>query len=120
MAIKLIHDRYRMARGGKSKLVYVICAKCEGKIVLYQKDGPGWLKRCYLNRIFWPKRYEALQHDKRIKDPEDMPGLLCPSCRSLIGIPVRHKDGRLAFTLMRGKFKRVNVKTTHLPDNKIR
>lgn len=106
MKIKLIHDRYRMARGSESKLVYVICAKCKGKVLLYQKDGLGWLKRCYLNRIFWPKKYEALQHNKRIKDPEDMPKLLCLSCKLLVGVPVRHKDGRLAFRLIRGSFKR--------------
>ena len=93
MRIKLIKDKYSRARGGKSKLAYVTCVKCGKKVLLYQKDGPGWLKRCYLNRIFWPEKYETLQHNKQIKTTGNTPKLLCLSCRTVIGLPVRHKDG---------------------------
>ena len=110
MKLRLIRDKYSKVRGGKSKLIYVICIRCKNKVLFYQKDGPGWLKRCYLNRILWPEKYAALQHDKRIKTPEDIPKLTCSSCKSVIGIPARHKDGRLAFTLIRGKFKRITLK----------
>jgi DNA-directed RNA polymerase subunit RPC12/RpoP len=106
MSIYLKKDRFLRKRGGTAKLVEVACIRCKRRILLYQKDGPGWLKRCYLNRMFEPDRYAKLQFDKTIKEPEDMPKLICPSCRSVIGVPVRHKDGRLAFALVRGSFRR--------------
>jgi len=106
MAIKLKRDSYRSERGGTAKLIDVICANCSSKILLYQKDGPGWLKRCYLNRIFEPEEYAKLQDDKSISGPKDMPNLICLSCKKLIGTPIKHKDGRLAFALIPGSFKR--------------
>jgi len=67
---------------------------------LYQKDGPGWLRRCYLNRII----------DKKFNSSKN---LIC-SCGNLIGIPKRHvlrsdgitHDGRMAFEMVKNKFKR--------------
>ena len=106
MAIRLKNDKYKVKRGGAAKLIDVICKNCNSNVLLYQKDGPGWLKRCYLNRIFWPVKYSKLQNDKSINSAESMPKLVCLNCRTVIGIPSRHKDGRWAFTLIRGSFKR--------------
>lgn len=114
--IKLKRDKYRSERGGNAKLVDVICVKCNSKVLLYQKDGPGWLKRCYLNRIFWPEEYSRLQDDKSIDAPEKMHRLLCPNCKNLIGLPMRHKDKRLAFALIRGSFKRIQNKNVEYID----
>lgn len=86
----------------------ILCAQCGEQILYYQKDGIGWLKRCYLNRIFSPEKWEKLQYDKNIKEPKDLPNLIC-SCGKLIGVPMKHKDGRLAFRLERGTFKRKKV-----------
>ena len=106
MLIKLKNDKYRKKRGGTAKLIDVICKNCNSKVLLYQKDGPGWLKRCYLDRIFWPIEYSKLQNKKSINSPERMPKLVCLNCGRLIGTPDKHKDGRLAFTLLKGSFKR--------------
>lgn len=93
-------------------MINVNCAKC-GKIILfYQKDGPGWLKRCYLNRIFGIEKWEVLQHQNNMKSSEDMPDLIC-DCGNLIGTPMMHKDGRLAFRLIRGSFKRRRSTVKH-------
>ena len=86
-------------------MINVSCMKCGKELFVYQKDGPGWLKRCYLNRILGPEKYEKLQHDKTIKEPMDLKNLKC-DCGIVIGSPMKHKDGRLAFHLIRGKFKR--------------
>jgi len=114
--IKLKKDKYRAKRGGSAKLIDVICTNCGSKVLLYQKDGPGWLKRCYLNRIFWPPKYANLQKDKRIKSIERMPKLVCLKCRKVIGLPMKHKDGRLAFNLIRGSFRRRPNKTVKYID----
>jgi len=91
-------------------MIDVNCASCGQLILHYQKDGPGWLKRCYLNRIFAPDELEKLQYDKNIKIPSDLSSLVCSRCGEIIGSPVLHKDGRLAFHLERGKFKRKTYK----------
>lgn len=114
--IRLKNDKYRASRGGTAKLVDVICANCNYKVLLYQKDGPGWLKRCYLNRIFEPSEYSKLQKDKSINSQEKMPKLICLNCKKLIGLPMKHKDGRLAFTLIRGSFKRRTNRTINYVD----
>ncbi len=52
---KLQNDRYRKTRGGYSRLLQISCQKCGSLICLYQKDGPGNLRRMYIDRIFNPK-----------------------------------------------------------------
>jgi len=91
--MKIKKDKYLRERGGTAKIINVSCAKCDSLIFIYQKDGPGWLKRCYLNRIISPKQ-------ENYKDK-----LIC-KCGELIGSIIKHKDGRLAYGLIRGKFKR--------------
>jgi len=98
-------DKYLRARGGTAHMINVSCAKCGERILFYQKDGPGWLKRCYLNRIVGIEKWEKLQHDEKIKSPEDMPNLVC-SCGNLIGTPMMNRHERLAFRLIRGSFAR--------------
>ena len=46
------NDKYRKARGGYSRLLSVSCQKCGDQICLYQKDGPGNLRRMYIVRLF--------------------------------------------------------------------
>lgn len=104
--IKTKHDQYRRARGGKAKMLDVLCAKCGAEVLLYQKDGDGNLLRCYLNRIFAPSKYEELQHSAKITVPKDMPNLECGKCGQVIGSPMRHLDGRLAFRLRYGFFSK--------------
>lgn len=47
----LKNDKYRRTRGGYSRLLDITCQKCDSGICLYQKDGPGNLRRMYLDRI---------------------------------------------------------------------
>ena len=98
-------DQYRRARGGTAQMIDVICSQCGERVLHYQKDGAGHLLRCYLNRIFSPEKYEKLQHEQAICEPKDMPNLVC-DCGNLLGVPMRHRDCRLAFRLIRGKFQR--------------
>lgn len=99
------NDQYRRARGGTAQIIDVVCSRCQRRVLLYQKDGSGNLLRCYLNRILAPEKWEQVQHAVAIRTTKDMPNLVC-ACDSLLGVPMRHKDGRLAFRLIRGKFLR--------------
>ncbi len=54
-------DRYSKARGGYSRFLNLYCAKCKSFLLLYQKDGPGILKRLYMDRIFAPVELIDLQ-----------------------------------------------------------
>lgn len=99
-------DRYLRARGGKSRMLDVHCAKCGAWVLRYQKDGIGHLLRCYLNRIFAPPELAALQRDPTINEPNDMQNLICPKCKTVIGTPMRHEDGRLAFRLIKGTYSK--------------
>ncbi len=48
------NDRYKQKRGGYSRLLLISCQKCGEEICKYQKDGPGNLRRMYLDRIIEP------------------------------------------------------------------
>ena len=89
--MKIKKDKYFRKRGSYARIIKISCAKCKTVLFLYQKDGPGWLQRCYSNRILSNKKFPS---DKKL------------SCCMTIGLPVTHKDGRKAFSLIRGKFKR--------------
>ena len=51
MASKLKNDKYRRSRGGYSRILAISCEKCGSLACRYQKDGPGALRRMYLDRI---------------------------------------------------------------------
>jgi hypothetical protein len=48
---KFKKDRYRKTRGGRSNVLDIKCSKCGIHITYYQKDGPGILKRMYIDRF---------------------------------------------------------------------
>ena len=50
-----IRDQYRKHRGDYSRFLHIYCDSCEKPLFLYQKDGPGELKRMYIDRILAPK-----------------------------------------------------------------
>jgi hypothetical protein len=84
-------DKFKRARGGHSRLLTILCAKCGANVCKYQKDGVGMLKRMYLDRMI------------------DYPGsittklLACPSCKAAIGAAmVYKKEDRPAFRLFPG------------------
>jgi len=107
LEFKIKNDRYLAKRGGTAKIIRVICASCKETVFIYQKDMPrGWLKRCYLNRILAPEKWESLQY--KINNIDQLSNLTC-TCGSILGTPMKHKDDRLAFKLIKGKFIRKTV-----------
>src|SRR5215510_8933519 len=93
------NDAYKQARGGYARLLAVSCASCGTHLFYYQKDGPGIVKRLYLDRIYQSKVYEGLQH----RALQHIPPLLCPQCGEHLGIPIVYqKEQRLAFRLFAG------------------
>lgn len=92
-------DKYREARGGYSRFLNVSCHHCSANILTYQKDGPGELKRMYLDRIVSPDRLVNLQKLPVSK----IPNLTCLKCKYIIAIPyVYPKEKRNAFRLFVG------------------
>ncbi len=96
MIAKLKRDKYRTVRGGYSRLLNIHCRKCQAVVAAYQKDGPGNLRRLYLDRIFAPSSLIALQNK-----PVKKIGLLrCTKCSEILGTPYTYpKEGRKAFRL---------------------
>mgnify|MGYP001604765282 CR=1 FL=1 len=88
-------DRFQKARG-PSKLLQIICSSCNHLICLYQKDGPGLLKRIYLDRI---------------QDLSEFPKqLICSNCHKILGTQyIYEKENRLAYRLVLGSIaKRIS------------
>ena len=56
------NDSYKKARGGYARLLAVGCATCGTHLFYYQKDGPGIVKRLYVDRIYQSHAYEGLRH----------------------------------------------------------
>ena len=59
--IKFKSDKYKKVRGGYSRLLDISCVRCGQHLCLYQKDGPGLLKRMYLDRIYESEKYSGLE-----------------------------------------------------------
>lgn len=98
---KLKKDAYQKKRG-TSHLLDVICTQCQSCVVLYQKDGPGQLKRLYLDRIFEPLEWANLQNTATQK--KDTPTLKCPNGH-IVGQPMVYlPENRLAYSLVPGAF----------------
>jgi hypothetical protein len=97
-------DRFSRSRGA-SQFLNLFCAKDNTHLVLYQKDGPGALKRLYLDRIFAPSPQSDWQNLGSITN---VPNLACPKCGTLIGSPMLYRfENRLAIRLNAGTFSKV-------------
>jgi len=84
----LKNDNYRKARGGYARFLNLYCASCKYHLALYQKDGPGQLKRLYIDRILAPEV------------PKNKKELICKSCKKIIGTRyIYQKENRLAIRL---------------------
>jgi hypothetical protein len=97
--MKLKNDRYRKARGGYSRLLELRCSQCNSFLCEYQKDGPGILKRLYIDRIY-----------KRGKGENRK--LICGNCDKILGNwGMYEKENRPAFTLIPGSISKKIIKT---------
>ena len=94
MNFELKKDKYKLARGTHSRLLNLFCRVCGEKIVTYQKDGPGNLRRLYFDRIFYPKKWTNLES----KPLNAVSKLSCPKCKEDLGTPyIYKKENRKAF-----------------------
>jgi hypothetical protein len=99
MKIIFKNDKYKKARGGYSRLLSISCQKCNGHICLYQKDGPGSIKRMYCDRIIEPK----VSISKK--------DLSCPNNHP-IGVKIIYdREKRLAFRLFVDSIKKKIIKS---------
>mgnify|MGYP001561531786 CR=1 FL=1 len=72
------------------------CRVCGTYVLTYQKDGPGNLRRLYLDRIFLPQHLTHLE-DKPLKT---IKVLRYNHCKEDIGTPyIYKKESRKAFKL---------------------
>lgn len=94
-------DKYFRDRQSTYVILGIVCAQCNREVLLYQKDGRGGLKRLYLNRILAPEALALLQDT--IQTEKQLTMLKC-ECGADIGIPMLHREGRLAFRLIPGSF----------------
>lgn len=91
------NDRYRKVRGGYSRILQLSCSSCRKELFSYQKDGPGILKRLYLDRIL---SYSTTASK-----------LVCPKCKEVLGIrTIYKKENRLAYRLFTGAVAKKIVK----------
>ena len=101
------NDAFKKARGGYSRLLEISCASCDTLICTYQKDGPGILKRMYIDRIVSSPMYSNIQKTL-IKD---LPQCVCPHCGEVLGVPMIYKkEDRPAYRLFVGCVKKKIVK----------
>ncbi|MFA6973414.1 MAG: hypothetical protein WC238_01565 [Parcubacteria group bacterium] len=97
--MKIKNDKYKKSRGGYSRLLEISCEKCGAKICAYQKDGPGNLRRMYLDRIFDPKVSISGK------------SLQCPK-EHLLGVKIIYKkENRPAFRLFVDAVKKNIIKS---------
>ncbi len=107
MVDKLKSDKYRKIRGGHSRFLDVLCEHCDTKILIYQKDGSGPLKRLYLDRIFAP---ENLANFKKLSINK-MPNLICLKCKTVLAVPyIYKKEQRKAYRLFVGAVTKKIIK----------
>lgn len=92
-------DKYKKTRGGRSRLLSISCAICGSFIFLYQKDGPGTLKRVYLDRILG------------IFNAASKKTLTCSKCQGVLGTYYLYlKEQRPAFRLYQDAVVKKNQK----------
>ncbi len=100
-------DKWFRDRESTFVVLSIVCAKCNREFLFYQKDGRGSLKRLYLNRILSPEKFASLQDT--VENVKQLTLLRC-ECHNNIGIPMSHREGRLAFRLIPGSFTKRRLK----------
>ena len=87
-------DKYKSVRGKYSRLLNLYCRVCGNFFAIYQKDGPGILRRLLLDRILYPKNLVNLENKPLTK----IKILQCSKCKEDIATPYMYKkENRKAF-----------------------
>lgn len=108
MKVVFKNDKYKKSRGGYSRLLSISCEECGKHICDYQKDGPGILRRMYLDRISNSKRYSGLQNILE----KNIPRLECVPCNRILGTCINYeKEDRLAYRLFVGAVTKKIIKS---------
>src|SRR5664279_4959329 len=90
---KFKRDQYQKNRGGSSRVLDIICDHCDEHVAYYQKDGPGMLKRMYVDRF--------------IDLSTSGDSFICPSCNTELGKLINYKkEDRPAYRLFAGAVKK--------------
>ena len=98
MDMKLIQDKYRKARGGYSRYLEIKCSSCSAILCNYQKDGPGIIKRLYIDRIS-----NALFGKTK--------ALICSNCQKVIGsLRIYEKEQRPVYNIIPGTISKKIIK----------
>jgi hypothetical protein len=85
------NDKFKKNRGGHSRWLELYCENCKEKLMVYQKDGPGILKRLYLDRIVSPLDLKTKKY------------LECKKCKTVLGVyTIFKKENRPAYRLFAG------------------
>jgi peptide methionine sulfoxide reductase MsrB len=97
---KFVKDKYHKSRGGTSRVLEITCEHCKNHVTYYQKDGPGILKRLYVDRFIDTKPVGNT--------------LTCLVCSSELGILFNYKkEDRPAYRLFVGSVaKKIASSTT--------
>ncbi len=91
------NDKYKKARGGWSRILDITCEKCSKHVCYYQKDGPGPLKRMYVDRMIGTRTASDI--------------LSCIGCAYELGIiTIYQKENRSAYRLFQSSVKKKVVK----------
>jgi|TARA_B100001971_G_C17973113_1_gene423436 hypothetical protein len=94
MVFEFKKDKYKSARGTHSRLLNLYCRVCENFFAVYQKDGPGNLRRLYMDRIVSPKNLTGLEN----KSLDEIKTLRCSKCHEDIATPyIYRKENRKSF-----------------------
>lgn len=95
---KLKQDTYRRERGGWARMLEIRCRDCNNVITHYQKDGPGILKRLYVDRMSYPQKITNR--------------LVCSKCKQSLGmLYIYPKERRPAYRLFDGVITHKIVKS---------
>jgi hypothetical protein len=103
-------DKYKSARGGYLRLLNLHCRECETIFAEYQKDGPGTLRRLYMDRIVAPTKLVGLEK----QNLKNISPIKCSKCKLIVGMPcIYKKENRKAFRIFQDAvIKRIKKTTT--------
>ena len=102
MPYKFKKDAFQKNRGGTSRVLDITCDHCEEHVTFYQKDGPGMLKRMYIDRFI----------DLKPKGET----LICKHCQRELGKMITYKrEDRPAYRLYAGAVHKKVISANTLP-----
>ena len=87
-SFNFIFDESTSVRGDPVMLE-ISCRKCSNWVMDYQKDGPGNLLRCYVDRIYHPRALREKQFTYR--NITTIESLQCSNCASVLAIPIIYR-----------------------------